>query len=141
MQDRVFIDSNIWVYFFLESPIFEEEEKYRRAFALISLLDKILASTQVLNETANVLLRKYKFSIDSVKVCLQKMIDISDVIPLETAHTFNALELMRSYSLAFYDALIVSVALSSNCRFIYSEDLQHRLTVENQLVIQNPFVL
>jgi predicted nucleic acid-binding protein len=69
------------------------------------------------------------------------MIDISDVIPLETAHTFNALELMRSYSLAFYDALIVSVALSSNCRFIYSEDLQHRLTVENQLVIQNPFVL
>jgi len=23
----------------------------------------------------------------------------------------------------------------------YSEDLQHRLTVENQLVIQNPFVL
>jgi predicted nucleic acid-binding protein len=81
MQDRVFIDSNIWVYFFLESPIFEEEEKYRRAFALISLLDKILASTQVLNETA------------------------------------------------------------SNCRFIYSEDLQHRITVENQLVIQNPFVL
>jgi predicted nucleic acid-binding protein len=91
MQDRVFIDSNIWVYFFLESLIFEEEEKYRRAFALISSLDKILASTQVLNETANVLLRKYKFSIDSVKVCLQKMIDISDVIPLETAHTFNAL--------------------------------------------------
>jgi len=118
MQDRVFIDSNIWVYRFVRNDVEIERIKRQKASALIDSHDAISISTQVLNETANVLLRKYRFSIDSVKVCLQKMIDISDVIPLETAHTFNALELMRSYSLAFYDALIVSVALSSNCQFI-----------------------
>lgn len=141
MPDRIFIDSNIWIYFFLESTSPAEKEKYRKAVALISRLDSIFISTQVLNETANVLHRRYKFSLKSIEVCVKKILSICEVAILNEQNTLHALTLMRTYSFSFYDALIVSTAIGSSCRFIYSEDLHHNLNVENYLLIQNPFFL
>ncbi len=141
MPDKVFIDSNIWIYFFLESTSLAEAEKYRKAVALISRLDFIFISTQVLNETDNVLHRRYKFSLKSVEICIKKILTICEVLILNEQNTLHALTLMQTYSFSFYDALIVSTAVGSSCKFIYSEDLHHNLNVENRLLIQNPFFL
>lgn len=141
MPDKVFIDSNIWIYFFLESTSLTEKEKYRKAAPLISRLDVILISTQVLNKTANVLHRRYKLSLKRIEVCVKKMLAICEVAILAEQHTLYALTLMSKYSFSFYDALIVSTAVGSGCKFIYSEDLHHNLNVENYLSIQNLFFL
>jgi predicted nucleic acid-binding protein len=51
----------------------------------------------------------------------------------------QALELTRSNSISWYDSLIVAAAMESDCRILYSEDLQHGQKLDN-LRIQNPFL-
>jgi len=79
MRNRVFVDSNIWLYLFLQ----DDDEKYKNAeqyFVNNNLNTIFITSYQVINEVSNVLLKK-KFteaetrkSIDCLlKVCaLQK---------------------------------------------------------------------
>jgi predicted nucleic acid-binding protein len=43
------------------------------------------------------------------------------------------------YGLSVYDGLIVAAALLSQCDTLYSEDMQHRLLIDGQLRIHNPF--
>ena len=48
MQDKVFIDSNIWLYALVQRP--REQEKNLKAKACIVDASDILVSTQVVNE-------------------------------------------------------------------------------------------
>jgi len=48
--------------------------------------------------------------------------------------------LRRRYSLSYWDSTIVAAALNSGAEVLYSEDMQHGLTVEGRLEIRNPFV-
>jgi len=43
------------------------------------------------------------------------------------------------HRLAFYDALIIAVALESGCTTLYTEDLQDGLVIDRTLKIRNPF--
>ena len=44
-----------------------------------------------------------------------------------------------SYQIQVYDAMIVAAALSSGCTELASEDMQHGLLIERDLMIRNPF--
>ncbi len=59
MQDKCFIDSNLWIYLYLET--FKEEDKLKRQKIedILSNYENICISNQILNEMANVLYRKY----------------------------------------------------------------------------------
>jgi predicted nucleic acid-binding protein len=64
--------------------------------------------------------------------------------PLLVVHSsyslyMEALTLSRRYSLSWYDSLIVSAASESQCRILYSEDLQHGQSF-GSLKVQNPFL-
>jgi predicted nucleic acid-binding protein len=50
----------------------------------------------------------------------------------------EALTLSRRHSFSWYDSLIVSAANESQCRILYSEDLQDGQSFGN-LKVQNPF--
>ncbi len=41
---------------------------------------------------------------------------------------------------SFWDSLIVSSALSGGCKVLYSEDMQHKLVINQRLTILNPFL-
>lgn len=59
MTDKVFLDTNLWVYFYTQNP----QEKYQAVADLISSAGRSLTvSTQVLGELYNVLTRKKLFS-------------------------------------------------------------------------------
>ncbi|OQB67484.1 MAG: hypothetical protein BWX92_04000 [Deltaproteobacteria bacterium ADurb.Bin135] len=58
---------------------------------------------------------------------------------LTEENTLQALTLIEKYSLSFYDALIVSSALDSNCTVLLTEDLQSGLFINDRLRIVNPF--
>jgi predicted nucleic acid-binding protein len=50
----------------------------------------------------------------------------------------RAVHLHQKASLSFWDALIVQAALESNCRRLFSEDMQHGRRF-GDLEIENPF--
>ncbi len=56
-------------------------------------------------------------------------------------HLIKASQLRDKYSLSFWDSIIVSTALSSDCEILYFEDVQNGLEVERRLRIVNPFKL
>lgn len=40
---------------------------------------------------------------------------------------------------SFYDSIIIPSALRAGCKTLYSEDLQHRQTIDKHLPVINPF--
>jgi predicted nucleic acid-binding protein len=51
----------------------------------------------------------------------------------------KAIALVDKYRYSYFDCLILSSALVSDCSILYSEDMYHLHTIENSLKIINPF--
>jgi predicted nucleic acid-binding protein len=127
-----FLDSNILVY--LASG---DAAKADRAEQL--LREGGTVSVQVLNEIANVALRKMKFSWPDTRDFISRIRDLLTVIPLTESIHESGLRLAERYRFGIYDGMIVAAALEAGCDVVLSEDLQHGLVVENRLRIINPF--
>ena len=96
-----------------------------------------VVSVQVLNEFANVALRKLGFSWEEIHVFLDSCRAVLDVVPLTGAIHARGLGLAERYQLSVYDAMIVAAALESRCDQLLSEDLQDGMTIEG-MAISNP---
>jgi predicted nucleic acid-binding protein len=139
MQDKVFFDTNLWVYLFLSSSNNEDIAKKDKIKDLLKDYPDIVISNQVLNEISNVLLRKYKIDNNSIEQHLRKLLNIVELYLLDDNNTFDALTLVTRYCLSFYDSLIISAAIDANCNILFSEDMQDGFKIENKLTIINPF--
>jgi len=42
------------------------------------------------------------------------------------------------YNFSFWDSVIVSAAITSNCSYLYSEDMQNKMVIDG-MTIYNPF--
>jgi predicted nucleic acid-binding protein len=136
MQDsRIFIDSNIVIYAYSGT----EKNKQQISRQLIKENYTVI-STQVLQEIANTLSRKFKIDYSSIRQILQECILDNDILYLNRQDTiFNACDIAHQYQFSFYDSLIIAAALETNCRYLYSEDLQQKQTIEGTLTIINPY--
>jgi predicted nucleic acid-binding protein len=63
------------------------------------------------------------------------------VHPLSLEVHETALNVAERYRFSIYDALIAASALHAGCDTLWSEDLQHGMTLEQSLRIVNPFRL
>jgi predicted nucleic acid-binding protein len=68
----------------------------------------------------------------------QVLMPLCEVFPGATLYS-QALAVSASMKIAFYDALIVSAALTGGCGILLSEDLQHGRRIEG-LEVRNPFL-
>lgn len=139
MPDRVFIDTNIWIYLLLKPQNSVDIAKRSKARYLLEQDFHRIVSNQVIHEIANVLLKKYHFEIPQVERNIKEILNIVELYLLNDSTLFSALKLLYRYRLSFYDALIVAMALEADCRFLYSEDLQAGQNIEGKLTIINPF--
>ena len=96
-------------------------------------------SVQVLNECVNVMLKKLKMARPEVNEFLAVIKSISEIVPLSIEVHEGALELLDRYQLSWYDALIVSAAIESDCETLWSEDMHNGLVVNKTMTIRNPF--
>lgn len=129
---RVFLDSNVVVYAFSDDP--------RNALAEELLGRGCEISAQVLNEFTNVARRKLGFSWAEIADAVEAITTLSRTVhSLDLATHQEAVRLAERYGFGFYDALIVASALRAGCALLYSEDMQHGLTVDERLRIENPF--
>lgn len=136
MSDKVFVDSNIWLYALMQNSL--DQEKRLKAKACIIGTDNIIVSTQIINEVCINLMRKSKK--DSVFID-QFLIDFMATYPVMSQtkeDVLKASSLRKDYHFSYWDSLVVACAIRGHCKVLYSEDMQHGLHIYAQLQIVNP---
>jgi predicted nucleic acid-binding protein len=78
-------------------------------------------------------------SIGDVREVLNTVRAICRVDPLTLEVHDQGLDVAERYRFSLYDSMIVASALLSECTTLYSEDLQSRHRIDEQLTIVNPF--
>lgn len=94
---------------------------------------------QILNEIANVARRKTRMSWQDTHALLSLLRDLLTVhsVTVETHET--GLALAERYNLSIHDAMIAASALHADCDTLWSEDMQHVMSVDGRLRIADPF--
>jgi predicted nucleic acid-binding protein len=126
-----FLDTNVVVY--IASA---DAAKAKRAEALIGAGGFI--SVQVLNEVANVARRKMRMSWPEARSFLSTLRALLTVQPLDLPTHEAGLALAERYGLSTCDAMIAAAALQAGCETLWSEDLQHGMSLSGLRVL-NPF--
>ena len=134
MKDKIFIDTNILLYAYST-----EKNKQEIAQSIINTNNNIYISKQVIIETINILIKKFKLNIKDIINVVKELEKEFIILDFDIQTQLNALKLKQNYNLQFYDALIVSTALENSCTILYSEDMQDKLVIEKKLKIINPF--
>jgi predicted nucleic acid-binding protein len=135
-KSAVFIDTNIWLYAFLDT---DEEEKSQRAKELFQETEPML-SVQVVNEVCVNLIKKADFSEEQITRLIQSFYERYPVVEMDESILLAASQLRQEYSFSFWDSMVVACALAANAEILYSEDMQNGLSVRGALKIINPFV-
>jgi len=136
MKAPVFVDSNLWIYLFLQ----DKRDKYLTVRDLLEKFNKentITISYQVLNEVA-VNLKKKGFSEEKLRTIIKIMEEVTIVIDFSIDILLNASEIREKHSISFWDSLIIACSIAANCKILYSEDMQDGWEVEGLSII-NPF--
>ena len=133
MSDRIFVDSNIFLY------AISDLDDSKRVVASKIMIQQNTISTQVINEVSSNLIKKLKFNNDEIHQFIESSYARYNVANIEQKTFLRACILREDYKLSYYDSLIVASAILSNCATLYSEDMQHGLSIDDKLTIVNPF--
>jgi predicted nucleic acid-binding protein len=140
VKSNLFIDSNIWIYAFLDSE--KDHDKQRKALTLLEEIpadSTVISSVQVVNEFHWILFRKYGIDEATIKVKVTKGIAaFATVVPLDFKVYQDAFRIRGRYNISFWDSLIIASALDNKCTLLYSEDMQPGLLIDNKLKVVNP---
>lgn len=135
MPDKVFIDSNLWIYLYSNDI---------KGTTVKSLVDKhfkhIVISTQILGEIFNVLTKKKikdKLQAREIICDLKETFYIAAVYPDSID---SAINISIRYGYSYWDSLVISSAIENKCTRLYSEDMQHGQIVDGTVTITNPFM-
>jgi predicted nucleic acid-binding protein len=134
MNGNCFIDTNILIYCYTD----DEPSKQQKALDISRDSDTFI-STQVLTELSNTLKKKFKLDWQKVKTVITEINSNFNVFINKPSTIEQACQIAEKYQYSFYDCLIISAALSCNCKTIYSEDMHDGQLIENSLTIVNPF--
>jgi predicted nucleic acid-binding protein len=139
MPDRVFLDTNVFVYLY-DSDNPDKQARARALLERLSLSDTLFVSTQVLQEFYVTVSRKFSKQLTQEEIFLAtRTLSALPVVRVSVEMIFSAIELVRRLQLSFWDGLILQAALKSGCSLLFSEDLQHGQRI-GSLRIVNPFL-
>ena len=137
---RFFIDTNIIVYSFDKAS----PKKHKKSLELVGeglSSGKGIISHQVIQEFVSVISGKFADMFDTERLVLY----LDEVLfSLWKAHPdrdsyLTALQLKQELEISWWDALVVASALASDCKILYTEDLQHNQRIRTLQVV-NPFL-
>ncbi len=142
MSDKIFLDTNIFIYAIDSSPMIIAKRDFARRLVMEHVENESgVISIQVLQEFFQVATRKIETPI-SIEDALQFMqyMSILDTVIADLDMVVAAVRLHQRYSLSFWDSLILQAAKSAGCTQVLSEDLQNDFRIGG-LVVRNPFRL
>ena len=135
MQDeKVFVDSNILIYAYSKT----EPDKRQKAQDAIDKNNSII-SIQVINEFSSNCLKKFNKTHEEIIEVVQEITRNFPITQVTVPIIVKAILLQNRYQYNYYDCIMLASAMDNNCKFIFSEDMQHGQTIENKLTILNPF--
>lgn len=123
------VDTNILVYAHDHSA----GDKHVRSIELLARLaraQELIISAQILNELANVLLRKQKIDRAVVAAAVAMVSARAAVLPLTSELTALALGPGMAAGLSFWDALVWATAHANKIDVVYTEDFTHDRVVD-----------
>lgn len=134
-----FLDTNILAYTFDKSA--PQKQKIAQHLLEEALQKRGMISYQVIQEFMNLALRKFTpvMTHDQASRYLSEvLLPICAYYPTESFYQ-RGLDIQARWRFRWYDSLIITAALESDCTTLYSEDLQHGQKIE-KLTIINPFI-
>jgi predicted nucleic acid-binding protein len=134
MAAKVFIDTNIFIY--LQSVTDSEKRAVSRR--VIDTFDCV-ASIQVLNEISNVLSKKAGLSFEQIGEIVDGIVQTCEISASTYETVRKAHMIARDNKIGYYDSLIVSSALESGCKYLFTEDLNDGQVINGILTIVNIF--
>lgn len=133
MSDKVFIDTNIWLY----AHDRHDPDKRQKALSLVrQYAQQIVVSTQVMQEFFVGATKKLGIPDQETKAIL-RLWNHFEVVSLQPEHVTEAIDLKIFNHLSFWDALILSASRSANCSILFTEDLNHGQIISG-IRIENP---
>jgi predicted nucleic acid-binding protein len=138
MPDKpvVFIDTNIWLYAFLDTG---EAEKSSRAKEILKQTEPVL-SVQVINEICVNLIKKAGFAEEQISQLVEGLYERYPIVEMDEGILLDASQLRQEYALSFWDSMVVACALAADTQVLYSEDMQDGPIIRGTLEIRNPFI-
>jgi predicted nucleic acid-binding protein len=136
MSERVFVDTNIFVY----ADDASARTKRPRAREVLSELireRRAVVSTQVMQEYFITAVKKLNMPAERARARIEALHRL-DVVIVRPELVLGAIDLHRLNKLSFWDALVVKAASTSGCGRLLSEDLNHGQAIDG-VTIENPF--
>jgi predicted nucleic acid-binding protein len=104
MSDRVFIDTNIFVYIQRK----DDPVKSQISQKAVSFFDCVI-STQVVNEFCSLFTKKYPSPIDEIRKSLASIYANCGLVTVTPVLADKALSLQDRYQFSFYDSLMLAI--------------------------------
>jgi predicted nucleic acid-binding protein len=137
MTVRAFFDTNVLVYALSARANVNSDPRTEIAERTLGLGGVV--SVQVLNEFADLAIRKFKLGWDAIEQYLEVIGALCGrPIPLTAETHLAAIDISKRYGYRIYDSLILAAALQAGCTTVFTEDMRHGQMIEG-LRIENPF--
>jgi predicted nucleic acid-binding protein len=140
MKDKIFLDTNVFVYSIDSSPTHKKKADIARDIVQQHIRDGTgVISIQVLQEFYQVSTRKIQIPL-SMEDALEYLhyMSVLETVQPDLNMLVAAIYLHKRLNLSFWDGLIVQAAAVAACSSLLSEDLQDGLRA-GDLIIRNPF--
>jgi len=142
MKDKVFLDTNIFIYSIDSSPGEAKKSEVAQQLVKDYIQNEMgVISIQVLQEFYQVTTSKIQTPLSTERALeYLNYISIMETVHPDFNMIVSAIHIHKAHSVSFWDALIIQAAKTADCQLLLSEDLQDGFCLEN-LTIKNPFKL
>jgi len=130
-----FIDTNIWLYAFIQS---QNKAKTETARTILKKCETFI-STQIINEMCVNLIKKVNFSEEKIQNLIESLYEKYTVFELSRDILLKASRIRANHRFSFWDSVVTASALDCDADYLLSEDMQDGFTLEKKLTIINPF--
>ncbi|HEX3154722.1 MAG TPA: PIN domain-containing protein [Candidatus Angelobacter sp.] len=139
MNDKFFLDTNIFAYLF-DARAAQKAETARRLIKQAVSTRKGVVSQQVVQEFFSLAFRKFQPAMTVAEAEDFLSTVFQPLLVVQSVQTYKeALQLRSRYRLPWYDSVIVAAARESGCKILYTEDFQHEQRF-GELRVKNPFL-
>jgi len=136
LADRVFVDTNVFVYAADEDAGAKRDRARERVGELVRD-GRAVVSTQVLQEFFVAATRKLGIAPDRARQHVEILSQL-DLVVIRAEHVLGAIDLHRLNSISFWDALILRCASAAGCATVLTEDLNAGQVIDG-VRIESPF--
>lgn len=136
MSDRVFIDTNVFVYAD-DAGAGPKQARARAVIAPLLLARRAVVSTQVMQEYFNTAVRKLNMPPERARWRVEALARL-EVVVIRPELILAAIDLHRLNGVSLWDALVIKCASVAGCSKVITEDLNNGQTIDG-VRVENPF--